>query len=48
MIFYKIWCQQSKSGLHEWQMDGWYLFGFIPLFKRDLGVRGRFGRRSCY
>lgn len=44
MIRYKMWIQQAKYGAREWQMEGWYLFGFIPLLVRDLELRGRFGK----
>jgi hypothetical protein len=46
MIIHKRWIQQSKVGPLEWEMEGWYLFGFIPLFKRDLQLRGRFGKKQ--
>lgn len=39
MIIYKTWLQ--SKGPVEWQRDGWYLFGFLPLLVRDLGPRGR-------
>jgi len=44
MISRRQWIQQNKIGTREWPMEGWYLFGFIPLFVRDLGSRGRFGK----
>ena len=47
VIVYKNWIQQDKSrySIREWQMEGWFLFGFIPLFVRDLQPRGRFGKK---
>lgn len=39
MIVKKIWYQTRKGGLPEWQREGWYLFGFIPLYIRDMGSR---------
>lgn len=42
MIRYKIWIQGRRS--REWRMDGWFLFGFIPLWIRDCAPRGRYGR----
>lgn len=41
MIVKKIWIQQDKYKLREWAMEGWYLFGFIPLYIRDLTPRRR-------
>lgn len=39
MITKRIWRQQKGS--REWIMEGWYLFGFIPLYTRDLTARER-------
>ncbi len=41
MLTKKVWLQKSRMGLHEWQMEGWYLFGLIPLYIRDLQPRYR-------
>lgn len=40
-ILKKKWLQRSDGGMHEWPMEGWYLFGFIPLFVRDIHNRYR-------
>ncbi len=48
MLVYRRWIQQSYfsySIYSEWEKEGWYLFGFIPLFVRDLGISGRFGKK---
>ncbi len=45
MIVYRRWLQQSPTGALEWEREGWYLFGLVPLLIRDRQVRGRFGRR---
>jgi hypothetical protein len=39
MLTKRRWLQ--CKGYVEWEREGWYLFGFIPLFIRDLGLRGR-------
>lgn len=41
MIVKKIWLQRSFGGLREWQREGWYLFGIVPLYVRDTGPRQR-------
>lgn len=41
MIIKKIWLQRRNGGLNEWQREGWYLFGFLPLYVRDSGPRER-------
>ena len=46
MLAHKKWIQQNKFGLVEWEMEGWFLFGFIPLFVRDNDLRGRFGKKK--
>jgi len=40
MIVVKRFLYRRKTG-PEWTREGWYLFGLIPLFIRDLDVRGR-------
>jgi hypothetical protein len=49
MIFYRQWIE--RGGRVHWMRDGWFLFGFIPLFvavflpSRSLGgERGEEGR----
>jgi hypothetical protein len=48
MIVYKLWVQKRKipfgNDYVEWRMEGWFLFGIIPLLKRDLTPRGKFGK----
>ena len=39
MIKKVVWLQ--AKGAVEWQMEGWYLFGLLPLYVRDCGPRGR-------
>ena len=46
MISKLMWIQQNRYGTSKWAMEGWFLFGFIPLFKRDLEPRGYFGKWS--
>lgn len=41
MIVKKKWLQVRYGGSLEWPREGWYLFGFIPLYIRDLGPRER-------
>lgn len=41
MIIKKKWIQVRKGGLVEWEREGWYLFGLIPLYIHDLNVRER-------
>jgi hypothetical protein len=42
MLIKKVWIQTTKFGMREWQREGWYLFGFLPLYVRDCHHRGRF------
>jgi len=44
MIIKRKWLQTAAGGLREWPMEGWYLFGLIPLYIRDCSPRKR--RRS--
>ena len=44
MIVHKIWRQYRRARNytehgHFWMMEGWFLFGFIPLYKRDIERR---------
>ncbi len=41
MIVKKVWIQVRDQGAFEWEREGWYLFGFIPLYIRDSAPRGR-------
>lgn len=41
MIVKKIWMAHGLGGTPSWQMQGWYLFGIIPLYIRDVAPRGR-------
>ncbi len=44
MIIKKVWVQVRDGGLpHEWYREGWYLFGFLPLYVRDMTGRDRRG-----
>lgn len=46
MIARKIWWTKRRTGSGEngfetkvsWLREGWFLFGFIPLYVRDLKV----------
>jgi hypothetical protein len=54
MIVHKTWIAANKfygRGLKrrdnagkQWQREGWYLFGLIPLYVRDVTQRGVFYR----
>jgi hypothetical protein len=39
----KMWLQSAitKGKYREWSMEGWFLFGFIPLYVRDTAPRKR-------
>jgi hypothetical protein len=39
MIVKKIWTTREDGGSAKWQREGWFLFGFIPLYVRDLTNR---------
>lgn len=44
MIVKKIWIQPSKTNRNlEWYQEGWFLFGVIPLYIRDMSARSRKG-----
>lgn len=32
------------AGAREWSQEGWYLFGILPLYVRDMQTRKRVGR----
>jgi hypothetical protein len=48
MLVYKKWLARRKRTKRnsniiqtaEWRREGWFLFGFIPLYIRDIGQRG--------
>lgn len=44
MIVYKKWLAKKHTGKFtrddEWVREGWFLFGFIPLYTRDITARG--------
>lgn len=44
MIVKKVWLQCRPGGLSEWEREGWYLFGIVPLYIRDNGPRKRVAR----
>lgn len=37
MIIYKMWVE--VNGSRVWRREGWFLFGVVPLYIRDLTVR---------
>lgn len=42
MIVYKFWEKRIKGGGYRIQVwEGWYLFGFIPLYVRLVSDRKR-------
>ncbi len=42
MIIKKVWLQVSTNNAwREWKREGWYLFGVIPLYIRDVDERER-------
>lgn len=42
MIIKKVWIERKTfKSTGEWQREGWYLFGIIPLYIRDSGPRER-------
>jgi hypothetical protein len=41
MIVKRKWLATENGGVREWPVEGWYLFGFIPLYIRDMGPRYR-------
>jgi hypothetical protein len=40
MIVYKQWRKVSNGGLVKTYWEGWFLFGFIPLYIRQRKDRG--------
>jgi hypothetical protein len=38
MIVYKQWKKTDRLGLRTYQYEGWFLFGFMPLYVRRLGA----------
>jgi len=36
MIIHKRWTERRKGGLEKVIMEGWYLFGFLPLYIRQI------------
>lgn len=44
IIVKKRWLEARRGGLIEWMREGYYLFGFIPLYVRDLQPRERRAR----
>ena len=38
MIAYKRWTKRAKGGLVFYIYEGWFLFGFIPLFIKRTEV----------
>lgn len=41
MLTKRVWIQTSHRGLRQWHREGWFLFGIIPIYVRDLQPRGR-------
>jgi hypothetical protein len=39
MIVKKTWHAHTSGGGSQWIKEGWFLFGFIPLYIRDATVR---------
>jgi hypothetical protein len=39
MIVKRIWRRRSPAGSQEWMLEGWFLFGLLPLYIRDLEPR---------
>jgi hypothetical protein len=44
MIIKKIWLRSAPSSTLEWHQEGWFLFGILPLYVRDMTPRGRVTR----
>jgi hypothetical protein len=40
MIIHKLW--KAKRGYDTWLREGWFLFGLIPLYVRDVQNREKF------
>jgi len=45
MIRKRRWKESRRVGAQAiiWAMEGWYLFGLIPLYVRDIEPRGVYG-----
>ena len=41
MITKRVWIQTVPRSGREWLREGWYLFGILPLYVRDLTARER-------
>ena len=39
MIVKKMWNQKSAGGIYSFVREGWYLFGIVPLYIRDVTAR---------
>lgn len=41
MIIHKMWRTKGRPGSHDvyWDFEGWFLFGFIPLYVRTTHHR---------
>ncbi len=39
MIIKRVWL--CSKGAVEWQIEGWFLLGVIPIYMRDCGPRCR-------
>ena len=39
MIVKKLWIESKPNGTDPWEREGWFLFGIIPLYVRDLTFR---------
>lgn len=45
MIVHKCWKAHRRTGnfiTDTWVREGWFLFGFIPIFIRDMQNREKF------
>lgn len=43
MVIHKEWLAGKGEwpARREWRREGWFLFGLIPLYIRDIDTRGR-------
>ncbi len=39
MIEYREWMERTKGGLVNFECEGWFLFGIIPLYVKKIRVR---------
>ena len=48
MIVHRCWLKAANrpdiTGHTHWLVEGWFLFGLIPLYQRDLQPRGIIAR----